>query len=192
MSFRPVRVKAKPKLAKARRPLIVSLALRFPPAARLLVLGAIRLPQGRLRREFGDWAFRETVIGSLSRRDYDVMRTFITDDFEVFPAPELAALLPGQHRGDPPVLRGAEEVVSFLEGWFDAWGTFTFTPKEGFDLGEGRVLVLNHLNARGVASGVEIRDQEEAQLWESRGGLVMRLRQWWSWRDALEALGLSE
>lgn len=160
--------------------------------ARLLVLGAIRLPEGRLRREFGEWAFRETVIGSLSRRDYDVMRTFVTPDFHVFPAPQLAALLPGQHQDDPPVLRGHEQVVQFFEGWFDAWGAFTFTPKEGIDLGDGRVLVLNHLNAQGASSGIQIRDQEEAQLWESRGGLVSRLQQWWGWKDALEAVGLTE
>ncbi|MEA2348222.1 MAG: hypothetical protein QOG62_2009 [Thermoleophilaceae bacterium] len=131
-------------------------------------------------------------MGSLSRRDYDVIRTFVTPDFQVFPAPQLAALLPGQHEDDPPVLRGPEEAVRFLEGWFDSWGAFTFTPREGVDLGDGRVLVLNHLNAQGLSSGIQLRDQEEAQLWESRGGLVMSVRQWWSWQEALEAVGLSE
>jgi hypothetical protein len=192
MSREAVRIKVREIPAAETRPLIVGLALRVPVMARLLVLGGLRLPQGRLRREFGEWAFRETVLGSLSRRDYDVIRTFVTDDFQVFPAPQLAALLPGQHDDARPVLRGPEEAVRFLEGWFDSWGEFTFTPKEGVDLGDGRVLVLNHLNAQGATSGIRLQNQEEAQLWESKGGLVNRVRQWWSWQEALEAVGLPE
>ena len=187
-----VRIKAKEQPAAVTRPRTISLALLFPPSARLIILSATRLPHGRLRRQFGEWAFRETVIGSLTRRDDDVMRTFVARDFHVFPAPQLAALLPGQHHDGPPVLRGHEQGVRFLRGWFEAWGDFTFTPREGIDLGDGRVLVLNHLNAKGATSGAQIRNQEEAQLWESRGGLAISMRQWWSWQEALEAVGLSE
>jgi hypothetical protein len=63
-------------------------------------------------------------------------------------------------------------------------------PQEGFDLGDGRVLVLNHIHVQGATSGIQLGRQEEAQLYESRGGLVSRVTQWWSWSQALEDLGL--
>jgi hypothetical protein len=117
-----------------------------------------------------------------------VIRTFAAPDFEVEPARELALLL----GYDDAILHGVEAGVRFLQDWFDEWENFAFVSKEGVDLGDGRVLLLNHLRGQGVASGVQIGDQEEAELWESRGGLVTRVRQWWSWKEALKAVGLSE
>jgi hypothetical protein len=130
---------------------------------------------------------REVGVGSVARRDYDAIRALAAPDFKVVPAPPLATLL-----GVDAVLLGVDAGIGFLQAWFDAWGEFNFVPQEGVDLGDGRVLVLNHLNARGAASGVEILRQEEAELWESRGGLVVGVQQWWTWREALEAIGLSE
>jgi ketosteroid isomerase-like protein len=149
-----------------------------------MIVALLRLPQSRLRREIGEWGLREVGLGSVARKDFEVIRAFSAEDFVVAPAPELAALL----GHDGATLKGVEAGLSFLRDWFDAWDEFAFVPKEGVDLGDGRVLLLNHL--RGQASGIEVVDQEEAELWHSRGGLVTRVDQWWSWREGLEAVGL--
>lgn len=155
---------------------------------RIAIRSLLRIPQGRLRRAVGEWGLREVGLGSVTRRDYDMIRTFASADFEVHPAPELRTLL----GYDAPVIHGADAGIRFLQDWFDAWGSFTFVSKEGVDLGDGRVLVLNHMRGQGAMSGIEIADQEEAELWESRAGRVVRVRQWWSWREGLQAVGLPE
>jgi len=124
-------------------------------------------------------------IGSVARQDFAVIAKFSSDEFEVRPARELGVLLGYEH----PVLHGADAGIKFLHDWFDAWGDFDFTPQEGIDFGDGRVLLLNELRGRGAASGLSLR-HEEAELWVSKGGLVVSVEQWWSWREALQALGV--
>jgi hypothetical protein len=85
---------------------------------------------------------------------------------------------------------GPTDAVDFFKRWLDAWGDFAFVPQAGFDLGDGRVLVFNHIHVQGASSGIQLGDQEEAQLYETRRGLVSRVRQWWSWSQALDALEL--
>jgi ketosteroid isomerase-like protein len=167
---------------------LIEIAVRFPPIGRATIVLLLQLPQSRVRREIGEWGLREVGLGSVARQDYTVIRTFSAADFEVTPARELAVLL----GYDAPVLRGVEAGIRFLQDWFDAWDDFEFVAKEGVDLGDGRVLLLNHLRGHGSGSGVNVIDQEEAQLWESRGGLVTRVSQWWSWSEGLEAVGLPE
>ena len=59
------------------------------------------------------------------------------------------------------------------------------------DLGAGSLLVKLRVTGRGSASGVPVR-LEYVQLWTMRGGLVVRLDNYASEADALEAAGLSE
>ena len=164
--------------------------MRFPAFGRAVVVAALRLPQGRLRRIFGEWAVREIVVGTFNRRDFDVLRTFSAPDMEYYPAPEVAAMVGGAYDHHTPVV-GPTDAVEFFRGWLAAWGEFAFVPQEGFDLGDGRVLVLNHIHVQGATSGIELGHQEEAQLYESHRGLVSRVTQWWSWSRALEDLGLA-
>ena len=191
MASRAVRVEAKDRPTRERRPIVIDVALRFPWFGRAVVMAALALPQGVFRRAFGEWAVREILIGTFNRRDFDVLRTFSATDMEYFPAPEVAALLPGSFDHDNPV-QGPIAAVDFYKGWLEAWGEFTFVPQEGFDLGDGRVLVLNHVQVRGASSGIGLGNQEEAQLWESRRGLVTRVQQWWSWKQALDVVGLKQ
>jgi hypothetical protein len=156
-----------------------------------VVVAALRLPRGRLRWVFGEWAVREIVVGTFNRRDFDVLRAFSAPHMEYYPAPEVAALVDSAYDHHTPVI-GPEDAVEFFKGWLAAWGEFAFLPQEGFDLGDGRVLVLNHVQVQGASSGIQLGRQEEAQLYESRGGLVTRVRQWWSWSQALEDLGLDQ
>jgi hypothetical protein len=168
---------------------VVDIALRFPAFGRAVVIAALRLPHGRLRRVFGEWAIREIVVGTFNRRDFDVLRAFSAPDMEYYPAPQVAAVVGGSYDHRTPVV-GPADAVEFFKGWLAAWGGFAFVPQEGFDLGNGRVLVLNHIEVEGASSGIQLGRQEEAQLYESERGLVSRVTQWWSWEQALEDLGL--
>ena len=59
------------------------------------------------------------------------------------------------------------------------------------DLGDGRLLILSTMTARGRVSGVEIHE-DLAQLGEFRDGTVTRQQNWLgSWDDGLAAAGLS-
>jgi ketosteroid isomerase-like protein len=59
------------------------------------------------------------------------------------------------------------------------------------DLGAGSVLVKLRVTGRGSASGVPVQ-VEYVQLWTIRGGRVVRLDNYASEAEALEAAGLSE
>ena len=59
------------------------------------------------------------------------------------------------------------------------------------DLGAGSLLVKLRVTGRGSASGVPVQ-VEYVQLWTIRGGLVVRLDNYASEAEALEAAGLSE
>jgi hypothetical protein len=187
MGSRAARIRAKPQPAKATRPLIVSLAIRLPGLTRLGFKVIFRLPHGRLRRLIAEWGMREIAMGSLTRRDFDALRVPLAPDFEVVPAPELAAIVSGENSD----LRGPDAGLAFYETFLDAFRDFAFVLKEVIDFGDGRVLLLNELRGKGLRSGVAITE-EEAELLEYRDGVHARLQQWRSWAEALEAVGLAE
>ena len=184
---RVVRLQVKQRPAKPTRPLVVSLAIRFPGLTRVGFKLIFRLPHGRVRRMIAAWGMREIAMGSLTRRDFEALRVPLAQDFEVVPAPELAAIVAGDDR----TLRGPDAGMAFYKSFLEAFGEFAFVLKEVVDLGDGRVLLLNELQGKGLRSGVAIREQE-AELLEYRSGVHVRLQQWRSWSEALEAVGLSE
>jgi hypothetical protein len=192
MSARVVRMKAKHVPTAARRPLALDVAVRLPPVARAFIAGLVRLPHGRLRRALVEFATREGVTGSLNRRDYDFMRFGATPDVELVPSPEVAAVQPGDQAHAGSIVRGPEAVVGFVREWLEGWGQFTFVLEEVIDLGDGGFLALHRMRAQGASSGIEIGGQEEAEHWHIREGLVARIQQWWSWEEALSALGVHE
>ena len=133
--------------------------------------------------EFGA---REAAMGTMYRRDFDMVTTFQAPDLVMIPAPEIAAVV-----GCENTLHGQEAVNAFIRDWNDAWQRMSFVPKVVYDLGESRVLVLSQVEAKGTASGVTMNSTEEAELWEWERGRVRRITQWWrSWDDALAAVGL--
>jgi hypothetical protein len=130
---------------------------------------------------------REIAMGSLTRRDFQALRVPLASDFEVIPAPELAAIV----TGDLTSLRGPDAGMAFYETFLDSFRDFSFVLKEIIDFGDGRILLLNELRGKGLRSGVSIAE-EEAELLEYRHGIHVRLQQWRSWTEAREAVGLSE
>jgi hypothetical protein len=192
MSPHPVRIKARPVPTGERRPLAVELAVRAPAVGQRLVAAVVRLPHGRLRRRLVEIVAREYVTGGLNRRDFDAMRFGVAPDVELVPAPEVAAVQPGERGDVGSVVRGREAAVGYVQEWLDGWEDFAFVLKEVIDLGEHGFIALRHMHARAATSGIEIGGQEEAEYWQVRQGLVVRIQQWWSWDEALAALGLRE
>jgi hypothetical protein len=182
----PVRIPAKDRPLRDRRPWLIQLGVRMPPLSHLLLRAGFALPPGRVRSAIMEYGAREAAMGSYHRRDFGMVHAFQRPDVELRPAAEVAAVI-----GCDAVVRGRDQVVHFMAEWLEAWDRFTFIPKEVIDLGDSRVLVLSQVEARGAGSGVAMNSTEEAQLWEWQGGRVRQITQWWrSWDDALVACGL--
>ena len=81
---------------------------------------------------------------------------------------------------DWPAAARSRGVAEMAETWrtsLGAWENFRSFPTEFFDFGE-RVLVLNHIEARGRESGVDV-SAETASVFTFRAGKVARLALHW-------------
>ncbi len=72
----------------------------------------------------------------------------------------------------------------------EAWERLTSRPQEVRDLGES-VLLLGRIEFTARTTGIEF-SQEIGELFEFRGGKIVRARDFLTHADALEAAGLSE
>ena len=79
----------------------------------------------------------------------------------------------------------------FWETFHDAWERVDIKVSRFEDLGKDQVLALIDFEAVGVESGVEVR-RKFAHLLTFGEGLVIEVRAYADWGDALEAAGLSE
>jgi ketosteroid isomerase-like protein len=94
---------------------------------------------------------------------------------------------------DAQVYRGHDGVRRLFEAWGELWEAgfeATAEPQEFIDAG-AQVIVPVVAHTRGRASGVEIEIRETYLLTFS-GDKVIRVREFRTKRDALEAAGLSE
>jgi hypothetical protein len=187
MGWEQVRIQNKRIPSRTRRPLEIRFVMRFPRLGHAGIQLALTTPLRRLRRALLELAVREDLVGTFNRRDFEAMRFSAHPNLEFVPDPHFAAVL-----GADPVMHGPTAVLRYVEEWFEMWGDFRFVAVETIDLGPGRFLALNHLTGMGAGSGIEIAEQEEAQLWELEKGYVARIQQWRSWAEALDAVGLSE
>jgi ketosteroid isomerase-like protein len=89
------------------------------------------------------------------------------------------------------IYRGRQKVREVWNSFFDAWDSVQWDPEEIFDVGEGRVLLLNHVRMRGRGSGIEI-DARSAQLWTISDGKLQSFKLYQSKDDALEAAGVRD
>ena len=72
----------------------------------------------------------------------------------------------------------------------EAWERLTSRPQEFRDLGES-VLMLGQMDFTARTTGIEF-SREVAELFEFRGGKIVRARDFLTHAEALEAAGLSE
>ena len=72
----------------------------------------------------------------------------------------------------------------------EAWERLTNRPQEFRDLGES-VLVLGHMDLAARATGIEF-SQELGEVFDLRAGKIVRIRDFLTHVEALEAAGLRE
>ena len=118
------------------------------------------------------------------------------DDLDAFLA-ELHADLEW-HPSIEPGLEGTATIYRGHDGarkaWREyrgeAWERLTSRPQEVRDLGES-VLLLGRIEFTARTTGIEF-SQEIGEVFEFRGGKIVRARDFLTHADALEAAGLSE
>ena len=91
----------------------------------------------------------------------------------------------------PQDLRGAPDVIGFVDQFRSEWADLTGEPLELIEAPDDRVLVSARLSGRGRESGVTI-EAHPFQLFTIRDGKVREIESFRHRADALEAAGLSE
>jgi ketosteroid isomerase-like protein len=84
-------------------------------------------------------------------------------------------------------VHGVEALLTSLAEWFEPWEEHRIEAEEVTDAGD-HVLAVVHLTARGTHSGMEV-DQRFFQVYAVRSGRVVRMVEFLTRREALEAAG---
>ena len=119
-------------------------------------------------------------FGAFDDRDFTTAVSFFAPDVEW----DFSAL-PGEG-----VVRGRDDLRAYFEGLNEVWAEMTNDVEKIEEAGEGRVIVLARLRARGLRSGVDV-DAPVAYLWEVRDGTPVRIRLFFD-RDAARRAGAAE
>jgi ketosteroid isomerase-like protein len=88
-------------------------------------------------------------------------------------------------------MHGPEAVRRYLQDWIDVFDDVTNVPEELLDIGDDRVLAVQHARGRAKASGVET-EISYAVVYTLRDGKIVRAREYIDRKQALEAVGLRE
>jgi uncharacterized protein len=118
-------------------------------------------------------------IEAFNRRDLDGAMAPLDPDVELV---SLKAVLEGSS------YNGREGMRRLLEDMSEDWEQFQLSADEFVPVGDDRVLVMGHLQARGKASGVEV-NYAAAWLCNLRAGKVVRVRFYDDREEALAAAG---
>ncbi len=86
--------------------------------------------------------------------------------------------------------RGLEGLASSVAEWLEPWEEHQIEAEEFTEAGN-QVLVVVHLTGRGAGSGMEI-DQRFFQVYALRNGKIIRMVEFVTREEALEAAGLRE
>jgi ketosteroid isomerase-like protein len=105
----------------------------------------------------------------------------LADDFEWMTPPEVAGL---------GTYRGREGFLEFMRAWTEDFEDWSIELERVIDAGEDQVVGVFHQRATGKGSGVPI-ELVQGFVWELDDGRVVRMRNYVSPADALEAAGLS-
>ncbi len=92
---------------------------------------------------------------------------------------------------DGTTYRGREGVRRRLEEWLNSFDDYRYEIDRIIDCGDDEVLVKASEVGRGATSGAEVR-QTNYELLTIRDGLIVRIREYYDERKALEAAGLRE
>ena len=86
--------------------------------------------------------------------------------------------------------QGHAAVLATLARWRGEWDEYEQTAEEFVDIGD-RVLATVHFQGRGRGSGIDI-DQRFYEVYTVRTGKIVRMDEYTSRAEALEAVGLRE
>jgi ketosteroid isomerase-like protein len=86
---------------------------------------------------------------------------------------------------------GPEAVRRYLGEWVEMFDNLTVVPEELLDVGDDRVVAVQHVTGRAKASGVET-ELRLAVVYTVRDGKIVRGREYIDRQQALEAVGLRE
>ncbi len=144
----------------------------------------MRLPRSRLRR----WIvarFARRAYAAANRRDFDLVMMGFGPEAEYEYRPSADFIAPDQD----PVFHGSDGYLRMWRTWLDAFDDLRFEPEELLDLGD-TLLVTAEVRGHGSGSGVAVSERV-FQLFELRGGLVVKQEDFVDHSKALEAAGLS-
>jgi ketosteroid isomerase-like protein len=91
---------------------------------------------------------------------------------------------------DAGTYRGRDGWREWIAHFGEAWEDFGFEPQEYIDAGDGKVVLMARMWARGRGSGVSV-EHVDGTVWTIRDGKTVRLDYYGSRVEALEAAGLS-
>jgi ketosteroid isomerase-like protein len=88
-------------------------------------------------------------------------------------------------------MHGKDALRRYLQDWLDTFEDVTTVPTELLDVGDDRVVGMQHVTGRARLSGVET-ELRYALLYTLRDGRIVRGREYADRQQALEAAGFAE
>ena len=88
-------------------------------------------------------------------------------------------------------MRGLAAIRRYIEDWLETFDDLTVTPREIVEVDADRVLVDQRLSGRGRHTGIETQ-LAIAVLYAIRDGRFVKVREYYTKADALEAVGLPD
>jgi ketosteroid isomerase-like protein len=104
---------------------------------------------------------------------------YLADDFEWVTPPEVVGI---------GTYRGREEFLEFMRAWTEDYENWSVDLERVIDAGDDRVVGVFHHRAIGKASGAPI-ELVQGFVWELADGRVIRMRNYMTPAEALEAVG---
>lgn len=104
--------------------------------------------------------------------------------------PAFETSVPPQFSPEPDTYRGHDGIRRYFESFHDAMSDIRFRQEDLREVGASVVVALR-LTAKGRTTGIAV-EQQLAQVWEVRGGRAVEVRNYASWSEALDSVGLAE
>jgi ketosteroid isomerase-like protein len=92
---------------------------------------------------------------------------------------------------DAGEIHGREAMRRYTQDWRDTFDNIAVTPEELLDVGDDRVVAVQHLTGRAKLSGIET-ELRYAVVYTFRDGKIVRGREYSDKAEALEAAELAE
>jgi ketosteroid isomerase-like protein len=145
----------------------------------LTVLARVLRPGSRVRRIALQRMFQRGYA-ALTRRDPALWLFYYAEDVVLRQAPDMPGQSEEQH-GHEAVARGIAE-------WEEAFSVGAFRPVEVLDAGD-RLAVRLVMEVEGAGSGIPLQREMSQAQW-LRGSRIARQANYWSWDEAVDAIGI--